>query len=327
MQLLSKKVSSVDELPERRGVFSRIFYRYRNRTRERWFAAQGRKYYAENFLVEYKDLHQRIGGDIRASKPLAVGRLGGVEASMVLWARGIPNAIWRPDLKSLFSDTAQGATNAGIRPRNPESYRLFSRIAWDALECLDFQGVWKSGPEALVLQCLPPRALFDVEIAGPDGSYRNHWSSALKGRRVLVVSPFADTIQRQIARMKSVWPNLDWFEGIQFVTTRFPYLIDEGCEEAWWEVYERIGNTISEGNYDVALFGCGGLGLPFAMLAKKAGRVGIHLGGHLQLLFGIYGQRHLHHEWHRKHINEAWVRPDAIEVPMSAERVEGGCYW
>jgi hypothetical protein len=327
MNLSNEKVSSVDELPTQKGILSKVFYRCRNRLRNHWISSQGRKYFTETFLLDYKDLHQRIGDEIRASKPLAVGRLGGVEALIVLWARGIPNATWRLDLKPLFSDTAQGATNAGIRPRNPESYHLFSRIAWDALECLDFQGVWKSGPEALVLQRLPPRALFDVEIAGPDGSYRNHWSSALKGKRVLVVSPFEETILSQLARMKSVWPNLDWFEGTQFVTTRFPYLIDEGCEETWWGVYERIGKTISEGNYDVALFGCGGLGLPFAMLAKQAGRVGIHLGGHLQLLFGIYGQRHLHHDWHRKHLNEAWVRPDENEVPVTAKRVEGGCYW
>ena len=29
----------------------------------------------------------------------------------------------------------------------------------------------------------------------------------------------------------------------------------------------------------------------------------------------------------RKHINEAWVRPGGSEVPVSAKRVEGGCYW
>lgn len=53
----------------------------------------------------------------------------------------------------------------------------------------------------------------------------------------------------------------------------FSYLIDEGCEETWWEVYERIGQVISAGNYDVALFGCGDWDCRSRNLPKKqAGR-------------------------------------------------------
>jgi hypothetical protein len=51
------------------------------------------------------------------------------------------------------------------------------------------------------------------------------------------------------------------------------------------------------------------------------------LGGHLQLIFGIYGQRHLNQSWFRDQMNSYWVRPDSSEVPLSANRVEGGCYW
>jgi hypothetical protein len=111
MNLKSEKVSSVDELPAKRGVLSKIFYRCRNRWRDQWVAAQGRRYFTETFLLEYKDLHQRIGDEILARKPLAVGRLGGVEASKVLWAMGIPNTVWHPDLNLLFLDAAQGATD------------------------------------------------------------------------------------------------------------------------------------------------------------------------------------------------------------------------
>ena len=324
MHIAFNEISRTDELPLKSRIVGKIFNRFRYSLKNRFFAIQGKRFWSDVRLLDYEDFHIKIASSIVARHPLAVGRLGAVEASLVMWSRGIPDNIF---IKPLFSDTSQGATNAGIRPRNCESYRAFAELAWDALECMDFQGVWKSGQEAVVLQSLKPRALFDVEIAGPDSEYLEHWTSALKGRRVLVVSPFVETIQRQLLRMKSVWPHLDWFEGTQFDVIGFPYLIDEGCEETWWEVYERIGQVISAGNYDVALFGCGGLGLPFAQLAKEAGRAGIHLGGHLQLLFGIYGQRHLDHEWHRKHINDSWVRPRRDEVPSSAQRVEGGCYW
>ena len=36
---------------------------------------------------------------------------------------------------------------------------------------------------------------------------------------------------------------------------------------------------VKAGDYDVALMGCGGLGLPLAAAAKTAGRIGIHLVG------------------------------------------------
>jgi glycerol-3-phosphate dehydrogenase len=44
-------------------------------------------------------------------------------------------------------------------------------------------------------------------------------------------------------------------------------------------------------DYDVALIGCGAYGLPLASHVKRKGKQSIHLGGGLQLLFGIKGKR------------------------------------
>jgi hypothetical protein len=298
----------------------------RHRLFNRWLAARGRDFWQRHSLISPNEFHDRVVQAVANRQPLAVGRLGGVEAAILIWAEGLAN--FKPPLCSLFSDTRSGATNAGIRPRNKQSYRVFADLCRSAMDALDLQGVWSSGWEAVCIGSrVGGREFFDVEITGPDGENPNHWLCSLQGKRVLLVSPFDGTIQKQIPRLAEVWPRSDWMQGTKFCSMPFPYLIDEGCPEAWWEVYNRIGAVLSRGDYDVALFGCGGLGLPFAHLAKKAGRVGIHLGGHLQLIFGIYGKRHLEQEWHRKHINDAWVRPNADEVAKTASRVEGGCYW
>ena len=297
----------------------------RRRLFNRWLAARGRDFWERHSLIPHTEFHARVVQATADGQPLAVGRLGGVEASILMWADGRANFRW--PIWSLFSDTRSGATNAGIRPRNKESYHLFARLCRGAMEGLDLQGVWSSGYEAVCSGKGAQREFFDVEITGPDGANPKHWLCSLQGKRVLVVSPFDVTIQKQIPRLAEVWPKSDWMSGTEFRSVPFPYLIDEGCPETWWEVYERLGKIVSAGNYDVALFGCGGLGLPFAHLAKKAGRAGIHLGGHLQLIFGIYGKRHIEQDWHRQHINEAWVRPGAAEVAKTASRVEGGCYW
>ena len=297
----------------------------RQRIFNRWLAEQSLKFWSGTHLIPNEEFHQKISLAMEERRPLAVGRLGGVEASILMWAEGAVNFRW--PIWSLFSDTRSGATNAGIRPRNKESYRVFADLCRGAMEGLDLQGVWSSGYEAVCIGKGANREFFNVEITSPDGANPKHWLSSLKGKRVLVVSPFDGTVQKQIPRLAEIWPQSTWMTGTDFCSVPFPYLIDEGCPETWWEVYDRIGKIVSAGNYDVALFGCGGLGLPFAHLAKKAGRVGIHLGGHLQLIFGIYGKRHLEQDWHRQHINDAWVRPDAGEVAKTASRVEGGCYW
>ena len=309
------------------GPISLRFFTVRHKLRNLCFARIGRKYWSQHGLASPPSVLSIIGGAIRAGRPLAVGRLGGVEATIIMWAKGIPENFWRLDFRTLFADTASGATNAGIRPRNRESYRAFADLAWEALDDLDLHGVWRAGYEALCLQKIKPRKCFDVEIAGPDGKNPDHWMRALQGKRVLVVGPFPNTIAKQIPKLGGVWPEMPWLAETDFQLVAFPYLIDEGCPETWWEVYERIGKIVERGDYDVALFGCGGLGLPFAALAKRVGRVGLHMGGHMQLVFGVYGHRHLHQHWFRDKMNEYWVKPEENEVPVSAKRVEGGCYW
>ena len=80
-------------------------------------------------------------------------------------------------------------------------------------------------------------------------------------------------------------------------------------------------------DFDIALIGCGAYGLPLAVQLKRAGKQAIHIGGALQLLFGIKGTR-----WENKPeasilFNEYWIRADLSERPRRLDQVEGGCYW
>ena len=73
-------------------------------------------------------------------------------------------------------------------------------------------------------------------------------------------------------------------------------------------------------DYDIALIGCGAYGFPLAAYAKKTGHQAVHIGGSLQLLFGIKGKRweksgcytiHCNYEDLLK--NPAWVRPSEYD--------------
>jgi hypothetical protein len=80
-------------------------------------------------------------------------------------------------------------------------------------------------------------------------------------------------------------------------------------------------------NFDIALIGTGGSSLPLAVHCKQLGKQAIHLGGALQILFGIKGYR-----WDNKpHVscfyNDHWIRPNGDEIPKDYKLNEEGCYW
>lgn len=67
------------------------------------------------------------------------------------------------------------------------------------------------------------------------------------------------------------------------------------------------------------------LWLSFSCSCQTVREKAVHIGGALQLLFGIKGRR-----WDREFssiYNDAWVRPEENEKPRNANSVEGGCYW
>ena len=80
-------------------------------------------------------------------------------------------------------------------------------------------------------------------------------------------------------------------------------------------------------DYDVALIGAGASSLPLVAHAKQHKKKAAHLGGPLQILFGIKGGR-----WNNSNIgkyfyNEHWVNPLKSEIPEKFQKIEGGCYW
>lgn len=85
---------------------------------------------------------------------------------------------------------------------------------------------------------------------------------------------------------------------------------------------------ISNLNFDIALIGCGAYGLPLGSFIKtKMNKIAIHMGGALQILFGIKGYRWDNHEEISKMYNSFWIRPKDNEKPSMYQNIEGGCYW
>ncbi|NJK38238.1 MAG: hypothetical protein HC835_11315 [Oscillatoriales cyanobacterium RM2_1_1] len=124
-----------------------------------------------------------------------------------------------------------------------------------------------------------------------------------------------------------IWPDSEILPEFSLDGYQFPYLIDENSTLDWREVYQDVLEQMISTEFDVALFGCGALGFPLAAEAKKLGKVGIHLGGMLQVLFGVIGKRYEEHDYFKQQMNQAWIRPPTTNRPSNFQAVEGGCYW
>src|SRR5207237_192469 len=86
------------------------------------------------------------------------------------------------------------------------------------------------------------------------------------------------------------------------------------CLDLLGEIEQRV----DEHDYDVALIGAGGLGVPLATLVRSRGRVGISLGGALQVLFGVFGERwHSRESWQERYFTDAWVNMPARYPAMN----------
>lgn len=155
----------------------------------------------------------------------------------------------------------------------------------------------------------------------------------MKGKRVLVVHPFVESIRYQYEHNRErIWLDPDVLpEFGDLLTLKAVQSIADAKNqpyEDWFEALKFMENEISKMDFDIALIGCGAYGMCLAAHVKRMGKIAVHLAGWTQMLFGVYGTRWIEqqHEF-SKFINRYWIRPNANERPMGAEKVEGACYW
>ena len=119
------------------------------------------------------------------------------------------------------------------------------------------------------------------------------WTRILKGKKVLVVHPYAETIQKQYAKRELLYDNPEILPEFELITLK---AVQSSAYEQvpfkdWFEALEFMKKQIDAIDYDICLLGCGAYGLPLAAHVKRAGKQALHIGGGIQLLFGIKGKR------------------------------------
>lgn len=222
--------------------------------------------------------------------------------------------------------------NAGMFPVDDASLDRFSAVFLDAVSMADVMGVWFNRNEDRIVDRFCPKAEL-VELGALNCVLREDpWSAGLEGKVVLVVHPFARTIESQYRTRRSLlFDNpkvLPEFELKTLVAVQSGAGNECGYP-SWFDALQHMREKVARIDFDVAIIGAGAYGLPLAASVKDGGRQAVHLGGATQLLFGVRGRR-----WEVESpddiaplFNEHWTRPSAEETPPGAASVEGGCYW
>lgn len=166
------------------------------------------------------------------------------------------------------------------------------------------------------------------------------WTKALQGKNVLVVHPFAELIKRQYKeRRLDLFVNKDILPEFNLHTVQAVQSL--GGEShgftSWFEALNYMKGEIDSIDYDICLLGCGAYGFPLAAHVKRSGKKAVHVGGSLQLFFGIKGNRWENPKYGECELgkqgcypslfNDKWVKPGKTELSVNSKQVENGCYW
>ena len=237
--------------------------------------------------------------------------------------RGKMNIYWKEHPKFLNNLTEL----SGFFPKDENLLEIFVNLYISDIKNLDLLGVWNEYEE--FLQVPEDTKLCKIRELEP-WFYNKPWTAALEGKKVLVIHPFEETIKNQYQKKEKLYKNENILPNFELKTIKAVQTIagEKSEFKDWFEALESMKNQMNNIDYDVAIIGCGAYGFPLASHAKKMGKIGIHLGGVTQLLFGIKGKRW--EEWKhytelRKNEGESWVY--ANEIPKDYNKVENGCYW
>ena len=277
------------------------------------------------------DAQRLIRDKLLLDRPCMIGRIGGTEIRNI---EGVlhKNGNWTQKLKWLLTFNQPWPSKKLQRvwlrnENNPDDafFERFTQLMMNDLDQLDVFAAWRW--EEFEIFKEPYR--FDVislDDLEPFFS-ATPWTSALRGKKVLVIQPFVEEIGSQYRRREKLFRNPDILPEFD-LRTYMPFYLDlRDYPKDWFARLECMKREIAEIDFDIALIAAGGYGFPLAAHIKRLGRKAVVVGGVLQMLFGIKGSRWDAMPAYRGLYNEYWIRPGEKSRPQGFHKIEGGCYW
>ncbi len=278
--------------------------------------------------LDLEQSQEKIKEYILSGKPALIARFGSNEARCTAEAIGINLGV-----KNNFRERTSLliTRNAGVFPNTKEMLLRYGQISMQSAKAVDFLGEWDSFMQDYLIKEVCNKNMQVTCLRNLEPYYSsNPWTSALKGKKVLVIHPFKQSIEEQYKKRELLFENKNMLPEFELTVIKAVQTIAGEKDDRfsdWEQALNYMFEQVKKVEFDVAIIGCGAYGMPLGEKIKQMGKVAIHLGGATQILFGIKGARWEKHPIISKLFNQYWIRPDETEKPKSAGSIENSCYW
>jgi hypothetical protein len=325
---------TIDEMPQ--DQFARVNKYYRDTIYDSIKPPQ----YTDNTL-----LYSYILSNFEKNKSFIIPRIAGIENNFAWLGNMIHTTgnVSQEMVDYFNSRTPVLKNNAGILVRSiPEIVEYSQKYlkAFDNCEMYTgwektgdvYPGIAQSHDFITETYCHPRQMVWAFALDIFHYIHDTPWTFALRGKRVLIISTFEESIREKIPIRAELYNGVDLFPECSIITIKPPQT------QAGVDTPEYFGVYLSEftkqldaiqDDYDVALVSCGGYGNLVCNHIFESGKSAIYVGGVLQMYFGVLGTRWLRErpDILRMFMNEHWSRPKESEKPANHQSVEGSCYW
>lgn len=287
--------------------------------------------YAHHQVLGMKKTNQVICEMIQSGRPFMVARFGNTELSVMtsvlkrrIFGKSEENDArleeWFQNLQDL----------SGFFPDQIDMAEKFTDLMLDCCKEVDLLAMF---------HCYMDDYIITEYMKECRVTFLNHiepwrcgkpWTAALKGKKVLVIHPFKESIEEQYQKRKQLFSNPEILPDFELKTLKAVQTIAGEMDErfaTWFDALEYMYDEAMNMEFDIAIIGCGAYGFPLAAMIKRAGKQVIHMGGATQILFGIKGRRWVDNPRAGIEFNDAWVYPKDSETPKKCNVVENHCYW
>lgn len=274
-------------------------------------------------ILDSATVNRQLLEKLKSGEPFAVTRNG-------MWEMGILAKIQRDIMWN--KDTAAGMDDAFA---DREERIRYYNMTCELMQYADYVVNWfsinmesyfnkqflKKNPG---MQFCEDDGVSNFLLKDPDS-----WIYGIEGKKVLVVSPFVEYMAKQYEKRELLWKGiripefelhtvkaLFWYDG--YKDPRF---------KSWFEALDYLYTESMKQDFDIALLGCSTFSTPLALKFRQQGKQAVHVGGPLQLMFGIKGKRW--DAYFTDTYNEHWIDlPDETKVGnVDSLDMTGGSYW
>lgn len=276
--------------------------------------------YKQNFLTPIES-NLYISNLLNEKKPFIVSRLGTTELGVLKYY--MKNKKYKNKQKEIIQ------RYSGFFPTDDNSMDNFCKLYTEIIPDIDLSGISFIPFEDYMLNTFAPNTKI-TKIRNLEPYFFDiPWSKYLRDKKVLVIHPFSESIEKQYIKREKLFKNQEVLPTFRLTVYPAAQTLGggDGSYNSWFEALEKMKKDIEKIDFDIAIIGAGVYGLPLASFIKSLNKSAIHLGGSTQILFGVYGQRWAIHPDFKDIINEYWVKPTPNETPKTAKNVENACYW